>query len=171
MKLRLTPLRTLRVLASFDPALPEDGALIIASVLRDQFNGLKALIDNIQSVNAAQVDDTQTLPPGSAATATVAMVGGVLHFTFGIPHGYIGSQGPEGAEGPPGPAGAEGPQGPPGEVTLAELENGLNQVLYQTSNNSNSVGQMGMYVDSYYNQAQVQDIANKVDELISALRR
>ena len=39
-------------LSSFDPTLPEDGALIIAEVLRDQFN---ALNDDIQT-RATQAD-------------------------------------------------------------------------------------------------------------------
>jgi hypothetical protein len=31
---------------SFDPSLPQDGSLILAGVLRDQFNSLKGLIDD-----------------------------------------------------------------------------------------------------------------------------
>ena len=40
-----------------------------------------------------------------------------------------------------------------------------------TSNNSNSVGQLGMSADGSYNQGQMQDVMNKLDELIAALRR
>lgn len=155
----------------FDPTLPLENTTATAEEMRSQLNGLKALIDAILTVTAAQVDDTQTLPPGSSATATVSVVGNVLRFTFGIPAGFIGSQGPEGVEGPPGPAGAEGPQGPPGEVTSADLLTAISNALAQTSSNSNSVGQLGITVDPSYNSAQLQDIANKLDELIAILRR
>lgn len=40
-----------------------------------------------------------------------------------------------------------------------------------TSANSNSVGTLGQGADSSYNQTQIQDILNKLDELINALRR
>lgn len=40
-----------------------------------------------------------------------------------------------------------------------------------TSSNSNSVGALGMSADGSYNQGQMQDVMNKLDELISALRR
>ena len=40
-----------------------------------------------------------------------------------------------------------------------------------TSSNSNSVGQLGMSADGSYNQGQMQDVMNKLDELINALRR
>ncbi len=40
-----------------------------------------------------------------------------------------------------------------------------------TSNNSNGVGTLGQGADSSYNQSQMQDLINKVDELINALRR
>ena len=44
----------------FDPSLPEDHALIIAGVLRDQFNGLKQLIDNLQSWMNQVIDGYNT---------------------------------------------------------------------------------------------------------------
>jgi len=85
---------------AFDPALPVDGALIIAQALRNQFNGLKALIDAIASVDAAQVDGTNTLPAGSPASVSVSVVGDTLHFTFSIPRGNDGQQGPQGPQAP-----------------------------------------------------------------------
>ena len=45
---------------NFDPSLPEDHALIIAGVLRDQFNGLKQLIDNLQSWMNQVIDGYNT---------------------------------------------------------------------------------------------------------------
>ncbi len=145
--------------ASFNPALPEDGALIIASVLRDQFNGLKSLIDAIASVNSAVVDGTSTLPAGFPAEASVSVVGNVLHFTFSIPQGNDGQQGPQGE------------QGPPGEVTFSDLNSAISAVLAQTSANSNAVSQLGMSADGSYQQWQIQAILDKLDELIAALRR
>jgi hypothetical protein len=41
----------------------------------------------------------------------------------------------------------------------------------QPSNNSNGVGTLGIGADGGYNQQQMQDLINKVDELINALRR
>jgi len=74
----------------------------------------------------------------------------VLHLTFGIPQGQ---------------------EGPPGEVTQEELDNALIGTLSQTSNNSNGVAMMGESADASYNQPQMQNLLNKMDELINALRR
>jgi hypothetical protein len=43
--------------------------------------------------------------------------------------------------------------------------------LQNRSNNSNGVGTLGQGADGSYNQSQMQDLINKVDELINALRR
>ncbi len=40
-----------------------------------------------------------------------------------------------------------------------------------TSNNSNGVGALGLIADVSYNPSQMQDVLNKLDELINALRR
>ncbi len=40
-----------------------------------------------------------------------------------------------------------------------------------TSSNSNSVATLDMSADSSYSQGQLQDVMNKLDELIAALRR
>ena len=52
-------------------------------------------------------------------------------------------------------------------ATLGDLSNAISG----TSNNSNGVGTLGMGADGGYNQSQMQDLINKVDELINALRR
>ncbi len=75
----------------FDPALPLHGSEIESAELRDQFNGLKTLIDAV--------------PAGPAGPEG--------------PQGPQGEPGPAGTPG--GPPGPEGPQGPPGEVTEAAL--------------------------------------------------
>ena len=52
-------------------------------------------------------------------------------------------------------------------ATLADLAN----AIAGTSNNSNAVATLGLSADGSYNQTQMQDVLNKLDELISALRR
>ena len=70
-----------------------------------------------------------------------------------------------------GPVGPAGPQGPPGEVTQTDLNNAQLNTLSQCSNNSNLVASLGLTMDTTYDQNQAQMIVNKIDELISALRR
>ena len=140
----------------FDPTYPPTNALIESAPLRNQFNSLKALLDAIVTVTSAQVDGVTTLAAGDPATVSVSVTGSTLHFTFSIPQGY---------------SGAEGPQGVPGEVTLADLNNAVLNVLNQSSANSNGVGTLAIGISNPPTQSEVQQIANKVDELIQALRR
>ena len=80
----------------FDPTYPPANAEIESAPLRSQFNGLKALIDAITTVGAAQVDGVSTLNPGEPATVDLTVAGNTLHFTFGIPRGSDGSNGSDG---------------------------------------------------------------------------
>ena len=195
----------------FDPAYPAANALIESAPLRSQFNSLKALIDAIVTVTAAQVDGVSTLPAGSPANVTLGVNGSTLHFAFAIPQGNDGAQGApgnDGSQGPPfasavvdgvttlppgsnadvgvsfdgasvhftfsipqGGDGATGAQGPPGEVSQTDLNNGLLNNLGQCSNNSNGVSTLNQGADSNYNPGQMQEVLNKLDELINALRR
>ena len=204
----------------FDPNLPLPNANITSAVLRGQFNGLKALIDAMSSITAAQVDGVNTLPAGSPAQVNLSVSGNTLHFTFDLPQGQEGPmgqpgpQGNDGSQGPPGNDGAQGPPfaqavvdsvttldpgnpasvgvsfdgtnvrftfgiprgsdgatGQPGEVSQTDLNNGLLNTLSQCSANSNGVGTLGQSADGSYNPSQIQDLINKVDELINALRR
>ena len=50
----------------FDPNLPQEGTPLDAVQMRSQLNGLKAIIDAILTVSAAQVDSTNTLPPSTS---------------------------------------------------------------------------------------------------------
>jgi hypothetical protein len=170
----------------FDPTLPQELTPADAAQMRSQLNGLKALIDAILTVTAAQVDGVTTLDPGLPANATASVVGNTLHLSFDIPRGNDGSQGPQGAAGaegpqgqpgdpggPPGPAGTEGPPGPqgpqgqPGEVSQTDLNNGLLNTLAQTSANTNAVSTL----DSSYSDPETEELRNKVNELINAMRR
>jgi hypothetical protein len=140
----------------FDPTKPANNSPNSSAEMRAQLNGLKSLIDALVTVNAAQVDGVTTLPAGGAANVIASVVGNTLHLTFEIPQGFDG---------------ATGPQGVPGEVTLADLNNAVLNVLNQSSANSNGVGTLAMGVSDPPTQSEVQQIANKVDELIQALRR
>ena len=129
----------------YDPNLPQPGTEIDADQMRAQLNGLKDLIDAIPQG-----------PPGDP--------------------GPEGPEGPAGAEGPPGSAGGDGAQGPqgepgpqgdPGEVTLQQL----NDAIATTSANSDGVSTLDLFPSDPPTQAEVQDIVNKLNELIEALRR
>ena len=56
-------------------------------------------------------------------------------------------------------------------ATINDLNNAIANALSQTSNNSNGVSPFGQGADGGYNQSQMQDVLNKLDELINALRR
>jgi hypothetical protein len=47
----------------------------------------------------------------------------------------------------------------------------LNNAIAGTSNNTNGVSTLGIGADGSYNPSQMQDLINKMDELINALRR
>ena len=95
---------------------------------------------------------------------TVGVTGSTLHFSFDIPQGEGGAAGNEGQQGI---QGQEGPQGMPGEVSLQQLTD----AIATTSSNSNGVSTLQMTVNDPPTQGEVQLIANKLDELINALRR
>lgn len=104
---------------------------------------------------SAQVDTVTTLNPGETAQASVAFDGSALRFSFGIPRGFDGSPG------------ADGQTGAPGEVSLVDLNNALSG----TSANSNGVAPLDQSADPNYNSGQIQDLINKMNELIGVLRR
>ena len=93
------PARRSANLSSFDPTLPLDGSLVVADVLRDQFNGLAAMIAAVTCVNAAVIDGVETLLPNEAAFVTLTVTDETLHFLFGIPRGQEGQAGQNGQDG------------------------------------------------------------------------
>jgi hypothetical protein len=99
----------------FDPAIPAPNAEATSAMFRNQFNGLKELIDAVSGVTSAVVDAVNTLPAGSPASVMVSVSGSVLHLSFDLPQGSDGppgangSNGSDGAQGPPGNDGAQGP--------------------------------------------------------------
>jgi hypothetical protein len=119
-----------RALRAFNPSLPLDGSLIVADVLRDQFNGLVVMIESIpagppgpqgpQGIQGQQgmpgppfaqavIDSVTTLPAYEQAWVTSSFDGTYVHFAFGIPQGYEGSQGQQGVQGEQGVQGVQGP--------------------------------------------------------------
>jgi len=136
----------------FDPTLPQENTLADAAQMRSQFNALKALIDAIQTLTAAQVDGVTTLPPGSPAAASVTVTGNTLHFSFQIPVGTNG---------------AEGTPGPPGEVSLSELTSAITG----TALNPSSISPLGMFFNDPVSASDLNAVAGKLDELIYALKR
>jgi hypothetical protein len=118
--------------------------------------------------SSAVVDGVNTLNPGQPATVDSTFDGTTVHFTFGIPQGNSGN---DGGQGPQGEQGIQGYQGQPGEVTLSQLDNAIAGVLNVSSNLSNAVSTLDQQADSSYNQAQIQAMLSKLDELILALRR
>ena len=152
----------------FDPNYPPTNALIESAPLRDQFNSLKSLIDAIPAGPEGPMG-----PEGPAGAQGPAGSTG--------PEGPQGPQGPEGPmgpsggppgpEGPIGPSGPTGPQGPPGEVTQTDLNNAEQNMLSQSSANSNGVGTLAIAISDPPTQSEVQQIVSKIDELINALRR
>lgn len=139
----------------FDPSLPATDSSLSSAVMRSQLTGLKSLIDALQTITQAQVDGVTVVPPIDPASVTVSVVGDTLHFSFAIPQGFPGANGPE------------GPVGPPGEVTLSALAS----AIAGTSANSDGVGLLNQIANPGYDPFQIQILIDKVNELISALRR
>ena len=114
------------------------------------------------------VDGVATLNPGDPATVSTSFDGSNVHFQFGIPRGATGTDGAPGQQGPQGDA---GPQGPAGEVTTDALNNALANAIAGTSYNTNGVALLSLTVSDPPTQAEMQAIANKLDEVILAQRR
>ncbi len=96
-----------------------------------------------------------TLDPCENATVDPSFNGTNVHFIFGIPRGYNGTDG------------ADGGDGAPGEFSQVQLDD----AIVGTSSNTNGVTTLGIGADAEYNPIQIQELINKVDELINALRR
>ena len=179
----------------FDPTLPAEGSELQSAVMRSQLNALKALIDALASFTHAEVDAVDTLDPGTPASVSITIDGATLRFSFGIPQGEKGDQGPQGDTGPdgppgtpggpPGPEGPEGPQGPPGPEgpqgeqgpqgetgpTGEVSQNAADAAIATTAQNPASVTPLNLTAGSGYDQAQMQQVIDKLDELLAALQR
>jgi hypothetical protein len=97
----------------------------------------------------AVVDSVTTVPAGTPADVGVSFDGTDVHFSFQIPQGEPGEQGPA------------------GEVSQGDLETALGS----SSSNSNDVSFLNFSVNDPPTQQDVQLVVDKVDELLQALRR
>ncbi len=150
------------------------------------------------------VDATYTLPPESPATVSVGFDGSNVHFSFGVPQGVAGAQGPQGVQGPPfagvvvdgvstlppgdaatvsvsfdgtnvhfsfgipqGTTGSQGPQGPAGEVTAQQLNDAIAAALATTSSSTNAVPTL----DTPFADPDSESLRVRLNELILAARR
>ncbi|MEI7733684.1 MAG: hypothetical protein WCO56_29230 [Verrucomicrobiota bacterium] len=79
--------------------------------------------------------------------------------------------GPPGPQGPPGNDGQPGQQGPLGEISAQNLADAINNVLNNSSANSNGVATLDFVVSDPPTQWEVGTIQNTLNALILALRR
>jgi hypothetical protein len=86
----------------YDPNFPATRAELISASFRNQFHGMKDLIDAIPGITDVVVDSVTMLNPGEPATVTLSVIGTVLHASFAIPRGADGLQGLQGIPGSPG---------------------------------------------------------------------
>ena len=91
-----------------------------------------------------------TLDPGEDATVTTSLSGNTVHLEFGIPRGADGT---------------------PGEVTVAQMDAAIADAVADavagTSSNSNAVGTL----DTSYADPDAEQIRQRFNELVLALRR
>lgn len=93
----------------FNPTLPADHSDILSAELRNQFNGLKTLIDAVPAGPAGPTGATG--PQGTQGPAGSTGSAGAT--------GATGPQGPQGPQGPTGSAGASGAAGATGATGAA----------------------------------------------------
>ena len=116
----------------YDPTYPANGTPAASAPMRAQFQSIVDLIGTIPvgpqgpqgepgtpgvSVTGAVVDGVSTVNPWDPASASAFFDGANVHFSFGIPRGNDGMQGPQGNpgnDGGQGPQGNQGQQGDPG---------------------------------------------------------
>ena len=152
----------------YDPNFPASHTELTSDAYRNQFNGLRTLIDNVPAG-----------PPGEKGDRGVGIqsiqdTGGAVLITtednsgwgpFPLPAGPQGSQGIAGNDGGP------GPQGPPGDVSTQQMNDAIGTAIAGTSNNTNTIQLLTLTVSDPPTQGEVQAIQDKLNELIMALRR
>ena len=161
----------------FDPNLPQDGALIVAAELRGQFTGLKTLIDGgIPGVpGPAGPAGSQGVPGSQGPQGSPGEKGDQGDpGDPGGPPGPQGDPGPQGEKGDPGdpggpqgPPGDPGPQGPPGDVSSQQLDDAIGG----TANNVNGVDTLNLTISDPPAQGELEQVRDKLNELIGALHR
>jgi len=155
----------------YDPTLPLPGAIVDADELRAQFTGLDVKV----TATNARIDAIPAGPPGPPGEQGLPGLQGPQGEP-GTPGGPPGPQGPQGNDGS---AGATGPQGSPGDVSMGQLNDAMNNAIAtataaaaaNSATNVNGMATLNLMVSDPPTQADVQALANKLDELILALRR
>ena len=167
-----------RLLGAFNPTLPLDGSLIVADVLRDQFNALNTDIQTrateaqlsaeVQALESAIAHCVPESEFDEAVSGLTAQIGqratqtdlnnavNALNEAIGIRVTHTELN--------------DAVDGLNAGIDTA-TNNAINSVLPQTSNVSNGVNTLSMYANAYYDQNQIQQMIEKIDELITALRR
>jgi hypothetical protein len=97
----------------------------------------------------AIVDAVNTLLPWESAWVTASFDGSNVHFSYGIPRGEIGAQ------------------GPPGEVTNAQLT----AEIATTALNPTAIQPMSIPFSDPPTQAELLQVQDKYNELLTALKR
>ena len=159
---------------TFDPQYPQNGQNADADKLRAQLNALKGLIDGIPPAQKGDKGDKGDPgpdgPPGpqGAQGTDGRSIANILDDGYGrccIQMSDGSTYGPFIVAS--GPQGGQGPQGPAGEVSASDLTN----ALATTSANSNGVAPLAAAPNDPPTAADWQVLADKVNELIAALRR
>src|ERR1051325_6439497 len=110
---------------------------------------------------SAVVDNVSTLGPDEPANVSSSFDGSAVHLSFGIPRGHDGS---------------EGPPGQPGEVSNQQLSDAITAALATAataaaSNSSANSNGVDLIDTSGFSDPDSITVANKINELITALRR
>jgi len=87
----------------YDPNFPTANTLADAVQMRAQLNGLNDKINAIPGITGAVVDSVTNVGPGQPASATVSVIGTILHLSLSLPEGQPGLQGLQGVAGLQGP--------------------------------------------------------------------
>ncbi len=142
---------------SFDPTKPETGSPLVSQLMREQFNGLKALIDAVPAgppgaegpvgpvFSNIQIGTVTTGAPGAPAGASVSINGNNVELSFTIP------------QGDPGVGGVT-----PSDLAIA---------VAGTARNPSTVVPLSMSVSNPPMQGEVEAVIAKLNELIAALMR
>ena len=141
----------------FDPTKPASNSDLSSQEIRNQLNGLKALIDAVPAGPAGpvgpafsniQIGSVTTGTPGSPAGAQVNVNGNNVELSFTIP---AGDQGPG--------------------VTSTDVDNAIANGISSTARNPSSVSLLGMSVSNPPTQSELESVIAKLNELIGSLQR
>jgi hypothetical protein len=142
----------------FDPTKPANNTDVSSQEMRDQLNGLKALIDAVPAGPAGpagpqgpafsniHVGAVTTGTPGSPAGAQVSVNGNDVELTFTIPAGDTG---------------------PMGEVS----QSALTSAIMGTAQNPTSLSTLSLTISDPPTKAEVEAILGFVNALLSTLQR